>query len=133
MKSGGHDLIGIVIVANGNIACEFLACVEQIVGTQSGMSAISLNGNYDQEKKQEEICAAVTEVDEGQGVIVVTDIYGSSPCNLSLKACKGSDRVIVSGANIPMLVKLVKLRQGGLKEAAQQAAECGRKYVKVFE
>lgn len=126
-------MIGVVIVANGNIACELLACVEQIVGEQSGMAAISLNGDFDQEKKREEICAAVLEVDEGQGVVVVTDIYGSSPCNLSFKACRGADRVILAGANLPMLVKLTKLRNSSLKEAAESAAECGRKYLKVFE
>ena len=133
MKSGGNALIGVVIVANGNIACELLACLEQIVGKQAGMSAISLNDNYDRKQKQEEICQAVSGVDEGHGVIVVTDIYGSSPANLSLKACCGSNRVILTGANVPMLVKLAKLRHHDLHEAALCAAESGRKYVRVVE
>ncbi len=126
-------MIGVVIVANGNIACELLACLKQIVGEQPGMAAISLNGEYDRQQKQDEICRAVSEVDEGQGVIVVTDIFGSSPANLSLKACSRSDRIILAGANLPMLVKLAKSRGAGLQEAADRAAEYGRKYVRVFE
>lgn len=133
MKSECNTLIGVVIVANGNIACELLGCLEQIVGKQSCMAAISLNGEYDRTQKQEEICQAVMRMDQGQGVIVVTDIYGSSPANLSMKACCGSNRIILSGANLPMLVKLSKLRNCELQHAADLAAEYGRKYVQVIK
>lgn len=133
MKSEGNALIGVVIVANGNIACEMLGCLEQTLGKQIGMAAISLNGDYDRAQKQEEICQAVMSVDQGRGVIVVTDIYGSSPANLSMKACCGSNRIILSGANVPMLLKLSKLRNCKLQQAADLAAEYGRKYVQVIE
>ena len=127
-------MIGIVIVANGNIACELLSCAEQILGAQQqSVTAISLNGYYDTRKKQEEICSAVAAVDDGHGVFVVTDMYGSSPANLSLKACNRSDRIILAGANMPMLMKLFKTRHKGLQQAAFEAAACGREYVKVFE
>ncbi len=132
-SSGDSGLIGVVIVANGNMACELLACLIQIVGEQPGITAVSLSGEYNREQKQEEICRAVARVDEGKGVVVVTDLYGSSPANLAMKACGPPDRVILAGANLPMLVKLVKSRRAGLQVAASRAAESGRKYVQIFD
>ena len=126
-------LIGVVIVANGNLAGEMLSCLEQILGQQRGFTAVALNGEYDLQAKQDEICRAVVEVDDGEGVIVVTDIFGSSPANLSRKACCGSDRIILCGANLPMLVKLAKSRKSDLQRAAVLAADAGRKYVQVIE
>ncbi|MCY4007745.1 MAG: PTS fructose transporter subunit IIA [Rhodobacteraceae bacterium] len=126
-------MIGVVIVANGNMACELLACLIQIVGEQPGITAVSLSGEYNREQKQEEICRAVARVDEGNGVVVVTDLYGSSPANLAMKACGPPDRVILAGANLPMLVKLVKSRRADLQVAASRAAESGRKYVQIFD
>ena len=84
-------MIGVVIVAHGGLAREYLLAVEHVVGKQSDMQAISIEDDCDRDKKQAEICAAANAVDHGEGVVVVTDMFGGSPSNLSLMAgCAGS-------------------------------------------
>ena len=122
-------MIGIVIVAHGGLAREYLAAVEHVVGAQVGIKAISIHADHDRSSKEREICEAADAVDTGQGVIVVTDLYGGSPSNLSLKACRPGDRRIVYGANLPLLLKLAKSRQKPVPEAVRSAMEAGKKYI----
>lgn len=126
-------LIGIVIVAHGGLAREYLAAVEHVVGRQSGMRAIAIEYDHNRCDKTAEISAAVAEVDRGRGVVVVTDIFGGSPANLSLPACAAPDRRILYGANLPMLIKLAKSRHLPLGQAATLALEAGRKYINAIE
>lgn len=126
-------MIGIVIVAHGGLAREYLAAVEHVVGTQSGVRAISIEPDHDRGAKQAEICAAADSVDAGDGVVVVTDMFGGSPSNLSLRACDPSDRRIVYGANLPMLIKLAKSRHKPVDEAVKAALAAGRKYIDSFD
>lgn len=126
-------MIGIVIVAHGGLAREYLAAVEHVVGTQSGVRAISIEPDHDRGAKQAEICAAADSVDAGDGVVVVTDMFGGSPSNLSLRACDPSDRRIVYGANLPMLIKLAKSRHKPVDEAVLAALAAGRKYIDSFD
>ncbi len=122
-------MIGIVIVAHGGLAREYLAAVEHVVGKQSGMRAISIEPDCDRGDKQSEICAAADAVDSGQGVVVVTDMFGGSPSNLSLRACTPDNRRILYGMNLPMLIKLAKSRQRPVAEAVLAALDAGRKYI----
>lgn len=122
-------MIGIVIVAHGGLAREFRAAVEHVVGPLSGVTTIATHPDDDRAAKQAEICAAADSVDQGQGVVIVTDLWGGSPCNLSLMACGGADRRILSGANLPLLIKLAKSRTRPVDEAVSLAAEAGRKYI----
>ena len=122
-------MIGIVIVAHGGLAREYLAAVEHVVGQQSGIKAISIAPDHDRSLKQSEICAAADAVDEGAGVVVVTDMFGGSPSNLSLRACSPEDRWIIYGANLPMLVKLAKSRHLPVQKAVECAKTAGRKYI----
>jgi PTS system mannose-specific IIA component len=122
-------VIGIVIVAHGGLAREYLAAIEHVVGAQPSIRAISIDADHDRKSKEAEICAAADDVDKGQGVVVVTDLYGGSPSNLSLLACKPGDRRILYGANLPMLIKLAKSRQKPVPEAVRLAMEAGRKYI----
>ena len=101
-------MIGIVIVAHGGLAAEYLAAVEHVVGRQQGVRAVTIEADCDRTDKEAEICAAADGVDQGQGVVVVTDMFGGSPSNLSLMACRCDNRRILYGANLPMLVKLAK-------------------------
>jgi PTS system mannose-specific IIA component len=126
-------VIGIVVVAHGGLAAEYLAAVEHVVGKQSGMRAISIEPDHDRPSKQAEICAAADGVDAGDGVVVVTDMFGGSPSNLSLKACDPENRVIVYGANLPMLIKLAKSRHKPLRQAVDAALAAGRKYIDCFD
>lgn len=122
-------MIGVVIVAHGGLAREYLAAMEHVVGKQPGVEAISIGPDDDRSAKQSEICAAADAVDGGQGVVVVTDMFGGSPSNLSLRACRPQNRRIVYGANLPMLIKLAKSRHKPMAEAVASALAAGRKYI----
>jgi PTS system mannose-specific IIA component len=122
-------VIGIVIVAHGGLAREYLSAIEHVVGPQVGIQTVSIEGDHDRAAKQAEICNAADVVDTGDGVLIVTDIFGGSPSNLSLKACSPADRRILYGANLPLLIKLVKSRHLPLGEAARAALDAGRKYI----
>lgn len=122
-------MIGIVIVAHGGLAREYLAAIEHVVGQQPGILAISIEPDHARAEKQAEICAAADAVDQGGGVIIVTDMFGGSPSNLSLRACTPDNRRILYGANLPMLIKLAKSRQLGVADAVRRATEAGRKYI----
>ncbi|MCU0910146.1 MAG: PTS fructose transporter subunit IIA [Rhodobacteraceae bacterium] len=126
-------MIGIVIVAHGGLAREYLAAVEHVVGRQEGIRAISIEPDHDRRAKEREICDAADAVDAGDGVVVVTDMFGGSPSNLSLLACSPSNRRILYGANLPMLIKLAKSRRLPVAEAAAAALAAGRKYIDSFD
>ena len=93
------------------------------------MRAIAIHADHDRAAKEREICDAADAVDTGDGVVVVTDLYGGSPSNLSLLACRPGDRRILYGANLPMLIKLAKSRQKPVAEAVRVALEAGKKYI----
>ncbi len=122
-------LIGIVIVAHGGLAREYLAAVEHVVGAQPGMRSITIGEGDDRAAKQAEICAVADAVDEGHGVVIVTDMFGGSPSNLALRACFGPDRRILYGANLPMLIKLAKSRHLPVADAVAAGLQAGRKYI----
>ena len=122
-------MIGIVIVAHGGLAREYLAAIEHVVGVQPGMQAVSIEADHDRDAKQQEICAAADAVDKGDGVVVVTDLFGGSPSNLSLLACRPDNRRILYGANLPMLIKLAKSRQLPVADAVRSAMDAGKKSI----
>lgn len=122
-------MIGIVIVAHGGLAREYLAAVEHVVGRQEGVQTIAILPDDDRAAKQAEICAAADSVDAGAGVVIVTDMFGGSPSNLSLRACGPANRRILYGANLPMLIKLAKSRGKPVDAAVGAAMVAGRKYI----
>lgn len=126
-------MIGIVIVAHGGLAREYLAAIEHVIGKQTGIVAISIEYDHDRSAKQTEIAEAADAVETGAGVVVVTDMFGGSPSNLSLPACAAPDRRILYGANLPMLIKLAKSRHLSLQAATTAALEAGRKYINSIE
>lgn len=118
-----------MIVAHGGLAQEYLAATQHVVGPQASLVAVAIEADHDRDEKQAEICRAADEVDTGDGVVVVTDLFGGSPSNLSLRACAPQDRRILYGANLPMLIKLAKSRHLPIGDAVRQAMEAGRKYI----
>ena len=122
-------MIGIVIVAHGGLATEYKAAVEHVVGAQLGIAAVTIRADCDRDKKRVEICQATDSVDCGDGVVIVTDMFGGSPCNLSLSACNCANRRVLYGANLPLLVKLAKCREKPVPEAIAKAIDAGRKYM----
>lgn len=120
-------------MAHGGLAREYLHAVEHVVGRQDAMVAISIEGEPDRDAKSEEIRLAVDQVDRGNGVVVVTDMFGGSPSNLSLPACAARNRRILYGANLPMLIKLTKSRELPLADAVSLALDAGRKYINSLD
>ncbi len=122
-------MIGIVIVAHGRLAQEYLAAMEHVVGAQKGVRYVSIDADCDRAGKQAEICAAADAVDQGDGVVVVVDMFGGSPSNLALMACAAENRRMLHGANLPMLIKLAKSRHLNVADAVRLAKEAGRRYI----
>ena len=122
-------MIGIVIVAHGGLAGEYLSAIEHVVGPQVGVVSIAIGPEDDRALKQEEICNAADAVDLGHGVVIVTDMFGGSPSNLSLRACSPQNRRILYGANLPMLIKFAKSRHLDVPDAVSAALEAAHKYI----
>lgn len=122
-------MIGIVIVAHGGLAKEYLAAMEHVVGVQKGVRSVAISADCDRSVKQSEICGAADQVDQGDGVVMVVDMFGGSPSNLSLRACAKEKRRILYGANLPMLIKLAKSRHLNVADAVRLAKEAGRRYI----
>ena len=129
MTSPGATSIGLVIVAHGALADALLHATEHVVGPQPGMQAIAIGPNDDLRKSQSQINLAVADVRAGSGVIVVTDMFGGTPSNLAHGAMDAPDVEVIYGANLPMLVKLAKMRDRPLAEAVAEGIKAGRKYV----
>lgn len=126
-------MIGIVIVAHGGLAREYLAAIEHVLGAQHDIRAISIAVQENRDAKRAEIEAAANAVDTGGGVVIVTDMFGGSPSNLSLPAVDRPDRRILYGANLPLLIKLVKCRHLPVAEAVSDSLHAGRKYLDCFD
>lgn len=126
-------MIGIVIVAHGGLAEQYRLAVEHVMGPQDGLVAISVSPVCDRGDKTEEIKAAADAVDRGDGVVIVTDIFGGSPSNLSMAACKPENRRIFYGANLPALIKLARSRSKPLDEALDLAKAAGIRYMDVSD
>ena len=125
-------MIGIVVVTHGRLAEEFLAAAEHVVGPQEGMRAVSIGPDDDMEKRRADILAAAKDVDDGDGVIILTDMFGGTPSNLAISVMEKANAEVVAGVNLPMLIKLASTRQDtDLKTAVAAAHDAGRKYINV--
>jgi PTS system mannose-specific IIA component len=125
-------MIGIVIVTHGRLAQEFISAMEHMVGPQTHLRAVCIGPEDDIERRQREIAAAAKAVDLGRGVVLVTDMFGGTPCNLALTLLDRGKIEVLAGANLPSLIKLVDVRNKlPLEEAVFEAIEAGRKYMRV--
>jgi PTS system mannose-specific IIA component len=125
-------MIGLVLVTHGRLAEEFVAATEHVVGPQRNMSAISIGPDDDIEQRRRDILAAVQAVDDGAGVILLTDMFGGTPSNLAISMMGDSHVEVIAGVNLPMLIKLASVRESeALEQAVTSAQEAGRKYINV--
>lgn len=125
-------MIGIVIITHGNLAREFRAVLEHVVGPQNQIAAISITPDDDMEERREAILRAMNSVDTGDGTVLLTDMFGGTPSNLAISAMNGANVEVIAGVNLPMLIKLARVREeGSLREAADEAREAGQKYIRV--
>ncbi len=125
-------MIGLVLVTHGRLATEFRSALEHVVGPQEACEAVSIGPEDDMEARRSEIVAAVERVDSGAGVILLTDMFGGTPSNLAISVMQPGRIEVVAGVNLPMLIKLAKVRiEGALDDVAIAAQEAGRKYIYV--
>ncbi|MBM3482408.1 MAG: PTS sugar transporter subunit IIA [Alphaproteobacteria bacterium] len=125
-------MIGLVLVTHGRLADEFIAATEHVVGAQAGVRAVCIGPDDDMEARRKDIVAAVRAVDQGQGVILLTDMFGGTPSNLALSVMEKGKVEVIAGINLPMLIKLASVRQEeDLATAVLSAQEAGRKYINV--
>jgi len=122
-------MIGIVIVAHGSLAHALLDATEHVVGPQPNAHAVAIGASDDLHARQAEINRLVGEAEQGDGVVLITDMFGGTPSNLALGAISGPQVEVICGANLPLLVKLAKMRDRPLDEAVQSALEAGHKYI----
>ena len=125
-------MIGMVLVTHGRLADEFIAALEHVVGKQKAVRTICIGADDDMEKRRKEILDSVAAVDEGQGVVVLTDMFGGTPSNLAISILDKARVEVIAGINLPMLIKLASVRDKlGLEAAVLEAQEAGRKYINV--
>ena len=123
-------MIGLVLVTHGAMANEFLSAMQYVVGPQQQVEAVNIFPNDDIGQKRSEIQVKVQKVDAGQGVIVLTDMFGGTPSNLAISLMEKENIEVLAGLNLPMLIKLSNMRQNAtLKEAARAAEDAGKKYI----
>jgi PTS system mannose-specific IIA component len=125
-------MIGMVLVTHGHLATEFRAALEHVVGPQKQLVAISIGPEDDMERRRREIIDAIAEADSGEGVVVLTDMFGGTPSNLAISVMNGGKVEVLAGVNLPMLIKLASVRDSQpLEQAVLQAQDAGRKYVYI--
>ncbi len=125
-------MIGIVLVTHGRLANEFLAALEHVVGDQEQIVAVSIGPDDDMEQRRVDILKAVEDVNDGDGVVVLTDMFGGTPSNLAISIMDRSKVEVIAGVNLPMLIKLAGVRgEMPVGEAVTAAQDAGRKYINV--
>lgn len=125
-------MIGLVIVTHGELAAEFRAALEHVVGPQDQLETISIGPDDDMEQRRNDILNAMRSVDTGQGAILLTDMFGGTPSNLAISVMENTKVEVIAGINLPMLIKLASVRgDSDITEAVQQAQDAGRRYISV--
>jgi mannose PTS system EIIA component len=125
-------MLGVVLVTHGRLAYEFISAMEHVVGPQTHLRAVCIGPEDDMERRQHEIAAAVKAVDLGEGVVIATDMFGGTPCNLSLTLLDSKKVEVLAGFNLPSLIKLMDARTTmPLDIAVRDAIEAGRKYMRA--
>ena len=125
-------MIGLVIVTHGRLAEEFVSAMEHVVGPQTAVQAICIGPEDDMERRRADILKACAAVDDGGGVILLTDMFGGTPSNLAISVMEQTKAEVIAGLNLPMLIKLASVRQReALPACVAHAQEAGRKYISV--
>jgi PTS system mannose-specific IIA component len=123
-------MIGLVLVTHGRLAEELRAAMEHVVGVQDGVATVAIFPEDKMDTRREDIRASVAAVDQGDGVVILTDILGGTPSNLAFQLCDHRRVEVIAGVNLPLLVKLAKIRGSEpLAEAVAHATAAGRKYI----
>ncbi len=124
-------MLGIVLVGHGDLPKSMLAVVKHVVGHTDGMTCVCIDVTDDIEEKRHEILDKTISVDSGDGVVVVTDMFGGTPSNLAISIMEERNIEVISGMNVPMLIKLAEERSETMQTAVKKAQETARKYINI--
>ena len=125
-------MIGLVLVTHGNLAEEFRAAVEHVVGAQTMLATICIGPDDNMEQRRQDIVDAISQVDGGNGVVLLTDMFGGTPSNLAISLLEKDHVEVIAGINLPRLIKFSSIRETmSLQEAVLEAKEAARKYISV--
>lgn len=125
-------MIGLVLVTHGRLAVEFITAMEHVVGPQSAIESVCIGPEDDMESRRADIATAIAKVDDGTGVIVLTDLFGGTPSNLAISLMETGRIEVIAGINLPMLIRLESARRRmKVVDAVAAAREAGRKYISV--
>ena len=125
-------MIGLVLVTHGSLAKEFRLALEHVVGPQEQVDTVSIGPDDDMEQRRQDILKAVSGVNSGQGAIILTDMFGGTPSNLSISIMEPGTIEVVAGVNLPMLIKLASVRtDGDMNAALDKATEAGKRYINI--
>ncbi len=125
-------MIGLVLVTHGQLAREFIRAMEHVVGPQEKVAQVCIEPDDDIEQRRREIIDSVSRVDDGDGVVLLTDMFGGTPSNLAISVLDQGKVEVIAGINLPMLIKLASVRGSDpLKKAVAEAQKAGRKYINV--
>lgn len=125
-------MIGLVLVTHGNLAKEFVSAMQHVVGPQEQVDTVCIEPNDDMEMRRSEILSKVNETNSGNGVILLTDMFGGTPSNLAISMMDRANVEILAGINLPMLIKIATLRKDNdMKKTVEGAQEAGKKYINV--
>jgi PTS system mannose-specific IIA component len=125
-------MIGLVLVTHGRLASEFIVAMEHVVGPQERIAGICIGPDDDMDQRRKDISEAIAGVDDGGGVIILTDLFGGTPSNLAISLMKSDKIEVIAGVNLPMLIRLEGARKTmDVRAAVAAAREAGRKYISV--
>ncbi|MEQ8665084.1 MAG: PTS sugar transporter subunit IIA [Rhodospirillales bacterium] len=125
-------MIGLVLVTHGRLADEMIAAMEHVVGPQEQVVTVCIGPDDDMEKRRSDILDSIARADGGDGVILLTDMFGGTPSNLAISVMENANVEVIAGVNLPMLIKLASVRRdASLGKAAEQAQDAGRKYINI--
>ena len=125
-------MIGMVLVTHGRLADELISALEHVVGPQPNVTTVCIGPDDDMEQRRAEILDSAAKADEGDGVVLLTDMFGGTPSNLAISVMDKANVEVIAGVNLPMLIKLASVRKTEpLADAVESAQEAGRKYINI--
>ena len=125
-------MIGMILVTHGRLADHFIDAMEHVVGKQEGVATICIGPNDDMEQRRADIADAIRTVDQGQGAIILTDLFGGTPSNLAISLLDTGRVEAIAGINLPMLIRLAGARKSmNVVDAVNAAQTAGRNYITV--
>ncbi|MCF6303583.1 MAG: PTS sugar transporter subunit IIA [Devosiaceae bacterium] len=125
-------MIGMVLVTHGRLAIEFHSALEHVVGPQEQCETVCIGPDDDMEIRRNDLLVAVEAANSGEGVVILTDMFGGTPSNLAISVMQNQNVEVIAGVNLPMLVKLAQVRKGkNMLKSVREAQDAGRKYINV--